>query len=190
MRHPYPGRDGIRGCWSASWPGQPARRERARALGPGAVSPFTLLVAPRDGELALAHGNPDAAHSSSDTGDVAAALVAVSSDERAWGRVWHAPVITTTARHAATDLAGLHGAPEPRLEQLTERDMTLLPFTDSTVAGVRRDELHVRASIHRGRRRYPRHLRTQAFNAPGSAGGLMRRWASRDPDPPTRGHEV
>ncbi|MBT2460028.1 NAD-dependent epimerase/dehydratase family protein [Streptomyces sp. ISL-86] len=101
-------------------------------LGPGAVSPFTLLVAPRvlDGELALVHGNPDAAHSFSYTEDVAAALVAVGGDERAWGRAWHAPVITTTLRQAATDLAELHGAPEPRLEPLTERDMTLLSFTD------------------------------------------------------------
>ncbi|MBT2408706.1 MULTISPECIES: NAD-dependent epimerase/dehydratase family protein [unclassified Streptomyces] len=101
-------------------------------LGPGAVSAFTLLVAPRvlDGELALVHGNPDAAHSFSYTEDVAAALVAVGADERAWGRAWHAPVITTTLRQAATDLAELHGAPEPRLEPLTERDMTLLSFTD------------------------------------------------------------
>lgn len=101
-------------------------------LGPGAVSAFTLLVAPRvrEGELALVHGNPDAAHSFSYTEDVAAALVAVSGDERAWGRAWHAPVITTTLRQAATDLAELHGAPEPRLEPLTERDMTLLSFTD------------------------------------------------------------
>ncbi|MFF3327292.1 NAD-dependent epimerase/dehydratase family protein [Streptomyces sp. NPDC002889] len=101
-------------------------------LGPGAVSAFTLLVAPRvrEGELALVHGNPDAAHSFSYTEDVAAALVAVGGDERAWGRGWHAPVITATLRQAATDLAELHGAPEPRLEPLTERDTALLSFTD------------------------------------------------------------
>ncbi|MEU7552992.1 NAD-dependent epimerase/dehydratase family protein [Streptomyces sp. NPDC044571] len=101
-------------------------------LGPGAVSAFTLLVAPRvhAGELALVHGNPDAAHSFSYTEDVAAALVAVSGDERAWGRAWHAPVITTTLRQAATELAEVHGAPQPRLEPLTERDMTLLSFSD------------------------------------------------------------
>lgn len=101
-------------------------------LGPGAVSAFTLLVAPRvrEGELALVHGNPDTAHSFSYTEDVAAALVAVSGDERTWGRAWHAPVITTTLRQAATGLAELHGTPEPRLEPLTERDLTLLAFTD------------------------------------------------------------
>lgn len=101
-------------------------------LGPGAVSGFTLLVAPRvlDGELALVLGNPDAAHSFSYTEDVAAALVAVAGDERAWGRAWHAPVITTTVRRAATALAESHGAPEPRLEPLSERDMVLLSFTD------------------------------------------------------------
>jgi nucleoside-diphosphate-sugar epimerase len=101
-------------------------------LGPGAVSPFTLLVAPsvREGELAVVHGDPEAAHSFSYTEDVAAALVAVSGDERAWGRAWHAPVITTTVRQVATELAELHGAPPPRLEPLTERDLALLSFTD------------------------------------------------------------
>ncbi|GGW55590.1 NAD-dependent epimerase [Streptomyces lucensis JCM 4490] len=101
-------------------------------LGPGAVSAFTLLVAPRvrGGELALVHGDPDAAHAFSYTEDVATALVTVSGDERSWGRAWHAPVITTTVRRAASDLAELHGAPRPRLEPLTERDLTLLSFTD------------------------------------------------------------
>ncbi|GLW58614.1 NAD-dependent epimerase/dehydratase family protein [Kitasatospora phosalacinea] len=101
-------------------------------LGAGALSPFTLLVAPRvlDGELALVHGDPDAAHSFSYTEDVAAALVAVARDDRAWGRPWHAPVITTTVRAAATELAALHGAPEPRLEQLGERELALLAFGD------------------------------------------------------------
>ncbi|MFG2698689.1 NAD-dependent epimerase/dehydratase family protein [Kitasatospora sp. NPDC048407] len=97
-------------------------------LGPGAVSAFTLLVAPRvrAGELALVHGNPDAVHSFSYTEDVATALVAVARDERAWGRAWNAPVITATPRQAASVLAELHGAPEPRLESLTEREMTLM----------------------------------------------------------------
>ncbi|MFI6576324.1 NAD-dependent epimerase/dehydratase family protein [Nocardiopsis sp. NPDC050513] len=101
-------------------------------LGPGAVSEFTLLVEPRVriGELALVCGDPDAAHSFSYTEDVAAALVGVGSDERAWGRAWHAPVITVSPREAATRFAELRGAPAPRLERLTERDLALLALTD------------------------------------------------------------
>jgi len=101
-------------------------------LGQGAVSAFTLLVAPRvrEGELALAHGNPDALHAFSYTEDVAAALVAVGRDERSWGRAWNAPVITATLREASTVLAELHGAPEPRLESLTERDLTLMSLSE------------------------------------------------------------
>ncbi|GGQ77914.1 hypothetical protein [Kitasatospora griseola] len=101
-------------------------------LGRGAVSAFTLLVAPRvrEGELALVHGNPDAVHAFSFVGDVASALVAVSRDERTWGRAWNAPVIAATVREAAEALAELHGAPEPRLESLTERDMTLLSLNE------------------------------------------------------------
>ncbi|GAA0593360.1 NAD-dependent epimerase/dehydratase family protein [Streptomyces crystallinus] len=102
-------------------------------LGPGAVSPFTLLVAPRvrEGELALVQGDPDAAHSYSYTEDVAAALVAVGGNGRSWGRPWHAPVITTTLRRAAVEYAALHEAPEPRLGSLTERELALLSFTDT-----------------------------------------------------------
>jgi nucleoside-diphosphate-sugar epimerase len=100
-------------------------------LGAGAVSPFTLLAAPKTlaGELALVDGDPDAPHPFSYIGDVADALVAVSRDERAWGRAWNAPVIMTTVREAATRLAELHGAPPPRLESLTERDLSLLSLT-------------------------------------------------------------
>ncbi|MFD5559251.1 NAD(P)H-binding protein [Kitasatospora griseola] len=101
-------------------------------LGRGAVSEFTLLVAPRvrEGELALVHGNPDAVHAFSFVGDVVCALVAVSRDERTWGRAWNAPVIAATVREAAEALAELHGAPEPWLESLTERDMTLLSLSE------------------------------------------------------------
>ncbi|MCC3765278.1 NAD-dependent epimerase/dehydratase family protein [Glycomyces sp. TRM65418] len=100
-------------------------------LGPGAVSPFTFMVAPKvlAGQLALVLGNPDAAHSFSFTEDVAAALVAAAGSERAWGRAWNAPVIVATVREAAERLAERHGAPQPRLEQLTERDLALLGFT-------------------------------------------------------------
>ncbi|RRR96932.1 NAD-dependent epimerase/dehydratase family protein [Glycomyces terrestris] len=101
-------------------------------LGPGAYSPFNLMVEPNvlKGELALVDGNPDAQHSFTYTEDAAAALVALARSETAWGRAWHAPVLTATVREVATRLAELRGAPEPRLEELTEREAALLAFTD------------------------------------------------------------
>lgn len=101
-------------------------------LGAGAVSAFTLLVEPHvlKGELALVHGNPDTVHSFTIIEDFAAALVAVARSESAWGRAWHAPIVTATVREVATRLAELRGAPEPRLAEFTERELTLLGFTD------------------------------------------------------------
>lgn len=99
-------------------------------LGAGAVSGFTFAIPHLlAGELALVLGALDAAHSFSYTEDVAAAMIAAAGDDRAWGRAWHAPMITTTVREAATVYARLHGAPEPRLEPLTERDVSLLGLT-------------------------------------------------------------
>ncbi|GAA2135131.1 NAD-dependent epimerase/dehydratase family protein [Glycomyces algeriensis] len=100
-------------------------------LGRGAVSAFSLLVPAHvaAGELALVLGNPDAAHSFTFTEDAAAALVAAAGSGTAWGRAWNAPVLTVTLRQAADRLAELKGAPRPRLEALTERDLTLLGFS-------------------------------------------------------------
>lgn len=39
-------------------------------------------------------------------------------------------MITATVREVAARLAELRGAPEPRLEEFTERELTLLGFTD------------------------------------------------------------
>lgn len=101
-------------------------------IGAGAYSAFTLLVEPHvlKGELALMDGNPDTVHSFTYIEDVAAALVAVARGEEAWGRAWHAPMITATVREVAVRLAELRGAPEPKLEELTERELTLLGFSD------------------------------------------------------------
>jgi len=99
-------------------------------LGPGAFSAFSFAIPNLlAGELALVSGNPDAAHAFSYTEDVAEAMVAAAGSEAAWGRAWHAPVITTTVREVAGRYAELHGAPEPRLDQLTERDLSLLGQT-------------------------------------------------------------
>lgn len=101
-------------------------------LGPGAFSSFNFLVVPPvlRGELALVDGNPDAAHTFTFIEDAAAALVAAAGSENAWGRAWNAPAITTTIRQVAERLAELRGAPRPRLSALTERELTLLGYTD------------------------------------------------------------
>ncbi|WP_214409895.1 NAD-dependent epimerase/dehydratase family protein [Sphaerisporangium fuscum] len=100
-------------------------------VGPGAASVFTLMVQPRvlAGELALVAGHVDTPHPYSSIADVARALVAVSRDERAWGRAWHAPMNEISVRDLAVRLAVLAGAPEPRVEQMSDRELALLGLT-------------------------------------------------------------
>jgi nucleoside-diphosphate-sugar epimerase len=72
----------------------------------------------------------DVPHAYSAIGDTARALVAVARDDRAFGRAWHAPTITASVREVAARLAALAGAPEPRLETMSDRELTLLGLTD------------------------------------------------------------
>ncbi|MEV4008552.1 hypothetical protein AB0K37_40800, partial [Actinomadura sp. NPDC049753] len=51
-------------------------------------------------------------------------------DERGWGRPWHAPTITASVRGVADRLAALAGVPGPRLDTMTDRELTLLSLTD------------------------------------------------------------
>ncbi|GAA1953959.1 NAD-dependent epimerase/dehydratase family protein [Catenulispora subtropica] len=100
-------------------------------LGTGAVSSFTLTVAPNvlAGLLALTPAALDTATGYTAIEDAARALVAVARDEAAFGRAWHAPATNATVREAATVLAKVAGAPAPRLETLTDRDIALLTLT-------------------------------------------------------------
>ncbi|MFI7615770.1 NAD-dependent epimerase [Nonomuraea terrae] len=104
----------------------------AQFYGAGAFSVFTLMVWRQvlEGRLALVPQELDVPHGYSSIGDTARTLVAVSRDEQAYGRAWHAPASTLSVRELAGRLAELAGAPRPRLEQLTERDLTLLELTD------------------------------------------------------------
>lgn len=97
-------------------------------LGAGASSPFTLLVQPNvlAGRLALVPADLDVPQSFTAVGDAARTIVALSRDDRAWGRAWHAPTIDVSVRETAERLAVLAGAPAPRLEVMTDRDLTLL----------------------------------------------------------------
>ncbi|WP_109528602.1 MULTISPECIES: NAD-dependent epimerase/dehydratase family protein [Nocardia] len=101
-------------------------------LGAGAVSVFSLMVQSNvlSGRLALVPQAVDLPHSYTAITDAAAALVAVAGDDRAWGRAWHAPIITSTVRELATRLAALAGVEPPTLEVMTDRELTLLGLGD------------------------------------------------------------
>ena len=61
-------------------------------------------------------GNPDVLHSWTYLPDIAAALVTLGADERAWGRPWHVPTgPPLSQRDIYTALARIAGAPPPRL---------------------------------------------------------------------------
>ncbi|WP_433433855.1 NAD-dependent epimerase [Nonomuraea sp. CA-141351] len=100
--------------------------------GAGAFSVFSLMVQGPvlEGRLALVPQELDVPHSYSGIGDAARTLVAASRNEQAYGRAWHVPTSTLSVRELAGRLAGLAGAPEPRMEKMTERDLTLLAFTE------------------------------------------------------------
>jgi len=83
---------------------------------PGDHSHLTRqLPALRAGRRAWVVGDPDAPRGWSYLPDVAATLVVLATDERAWGRAWHVPSAVRTQREALTDLAGAVGAGTPRV---------------------------------------------------------------------------
>ncbi|MBT2226647.1 NAD-dependent epimerase/dehydratase family protein [Nonomuraea sp. NEAU-A123] len=104
----------------------------AQFYGAGAFSVFSLMVQRQvlEGRLAVVPQELDIPHSYSAIGDTARTLVAASRNEQAYGRAWHAPTSTLSVRELAGRLAGLAGAPAPRVEEMTERDLTLLAFTE------------------------------------------------------------
>ena len=78
---------------------------------PGAQSHLMRqLPALRAGRRAWVVGDPDVPRGWSYLPDVAATLVLLGSDERAWGRAWHVPSATRSQREALTDLAAALGA--------------------------------------------------------------------------------
>ncbi|MEV0436187.1 NAD-dependent epimerase/dehydratase family protein [Nocardia sp. NPDC050413] len=101
-------------------------------VGVGAVSLFSLLVQPAvlAGEPASVPQGLDLAHAFTVVDDAARALVTVAGDDRAWGRAWHAPVVTTTIRTLATRLAELADAPAPVLTEMTDDEILELGRDD------------------------------------------------------------
>jgi nucleoside-diphosphate-sugar epimerase len=73
------------------------------------------LPALRAGRRAWVVGDPDVPRGWSYLPDVAATLVTLATDERAYGRAWHVPSAIRSQRAALTDLAGALGRPAPRV---------------------------------------------------------------------------
>jgi nucleoside-diphosphate-sugar epimerase len=89
-------------------------------FGPGvrAQSPIGERSIPRllAGRAVSVLRDPDAPHSWTYLPDIAAALVALGGDERAWGRPWHVPTCPPLSqRDIYAALARIAGAPPPRL---------------------------------------------------------------------------
>ncbi|SCL18820.1 NAD-dependent epimerase/dehydratase family protein [Micromonospora inyonensis] len=97
-------------------------------LGAGAHSAATTLVLPRaaTGRRIVVPADPDAPHSWTYVGDMARTLVTVATDERAWGRAWHAPSPPPlSVRGLAVRVATLAGARPPRITRLPAPVLTL-----------------------------------------------------------------
>ncbi len=87
-------------------------------VGPGAESHLGERTVPKllAGRTVQVLGSPDTRHSWTYTEDMAATLVAIGADERAWGRAWHVPsALECTQREALARLAALAGVPMPRV---------------------------------------------------------------------------
>ncbi len=87
-------------------------------IGPGAESHLGDRVMPKllAGKKVTVSQSLDSRHTWTYTEDMAATLVAIGSDERAWGRPWHVPsALTMSQREAITELARLAGVPAPKM---------------------------------------------------------------------------
>ncbi|MER6298197.1 NAD-dependent epimerase/dehydratase family protein [Kitasatospora sp. NPDC001539] len=105
-------------------------------LGPGALSPFSLLTAgPLLAGAPAAHlGDPTTPHSWTYTGDAARTLRA-AADSETWGRAWHVPSTShAPAAELAAQLARAAGRPLPELPALDRAALAELGRTDPVVA--------------------------------------------------------
>jgi nucleoside-diphosphate-sugar epimerase len=82
----------------------------------------------RAGRRAWVVGDPDAPRGWSYLPDVAATLVALGTDERAWGRAWHVPSAVRSQRQALTDLSAALGRGTPKVSSM--------PWPALRVAGI------------------------------------------------------
>ncbi|PBC66178.1 nucleoside-diphosphate-sugar epimerase [Streptomyces sp. TLI_235] len=109
-------------------------------LGPGAQSVLGERVLPRllAGRGVQVLGDPDTPHSWTYTLDAARLLVAVGSDERAWGRPWHVPSnAPRSQRETLADLARAAGLPPVKVSRIPGPALALLGLVNPVVRAVR-----------------------------------------------------
>jgi nucleoside-diphosphate-sugar epimerase len=102
------------------------RATEARAsdyFGPGVRSEGHVgertIVPVLEGRTVRLMGNADVPHSWTYVPDIAAALVTLGADPRAWGRPWHVPTDAALSQRALFErIATLAGAPKPKLQTL------------------------------------------------------------------------
>jgi nucleoside-diphosphate-sugar epimerase len=117
-------------------------------LGAGAVSFFTVGVLPGvlAGKKTAVPADLDAPHSWTFVGDVARTLVAVASDEKAWGRIWHVPTAPpVSVRELSSAAAEIAGAPAPRLSSMPAPVLWLGGLFDQQAREIRELQYQVRA---------------------------------------------
>jgi nucleoside-diphosphate-sugar epimerase len=100
---------------------------------------YTLMVAPQvlAGEPAMCPGDLDVPHSWTYTCDVARTHVAISQDDRAWGRAWHVPSTATVSAHdLSTRLAEVAGARAPKLQRMSAEELAAAGVANPILAEV------------------------------------------------------
>jgi len=105
-----------------------------------ANSMFTAVLAKPllAGKTAYLPGALDAPHSWTSIEDVAATLVTVATDERAWGRAWLVPTNPPlTVREIAARFTALAGAPAPKLSRIPYPLLWTVGLFNATVRELR-----------------------------------------------------
>lgn len=90
-------------------------------MGPGVTNAYVASVTPGalKGRTAWLVGRSDVPHAFTDVRDMARAMVAVAGDERAWGRVWHAPTNPgVSLTQAVADVCASVGRPPVKVRTL------------------------------------------------------------------------
>src|SRR5574340_160503 len=105
-------------------------------IGPGATSALGDRVIPRllAGKTVRVINSADTLHTWTFTADVARLLIAVGSDERAWGLPWHVPSNPPrTQREAIGDLARVAGVQPVKVSEIPTAVLRALGWVNPTV---------------------------------------------------------